>query len=251
MREGLVYSILLLLLNLACRKPYIAPIQKKLNQYLVVDGIINASPQGVTRINLSYTKNIDDTARQVPLNDARVQIESTDGSIYELVLSNDSGLYVSSPLSLSSSNSYRLLIQTGEQKSYRSAFTEVLAAPEIDDISWMETPDLELFVSTKDPSNELKYYRWQYEETWQTRAQTPSFWTVVDGKIVEANEFTQTANCWVTQSSTSILIGNTLSLSSAIINKAPLVRIPKPDKRLSIRYSFLLHQFAISAEAYQ
>jgi hypothetical protein len=253
MRAGKEYNWILLcvLVLFACRKPYIAPVQEQLNQFLVVDGLINASPGGISRFTLSYSKNLNDTTRLYPVNNADLRIEGTDGSIYYLQGVNDSGTYRSLPLQLLASNSYRLLIRTPDNRSYRSAFEPVRIAPPIDSITWEEQPDLAIFLYTSDPANQQQYYRWEFEETYQTSAQTPSFWTVVNGRIVEADASNQTASCWITDASKELLIGNAQQLSTAVVSKALIHTIPKPDRRLSIRYSMLVTQYAISPEAYR
>jgi len=253
MRSSLlyIYFLVFLLSAVACRKPYIAPVQQQPNQFLVVDGLINASPGGVSRFTLSFSKSLGDTALQYPVNNAELRIEGTDGSIYRLEALNDSGVYISAPLQLSTSNNYRLLIRTADNRSYRSAFERVLIAPEIDSVNWEANPDLSFFLYTKDPSNQQQYYRWEFEETYQTTAQNPSFWAVVNGRIVQADASNQTASCWITDPSKELLIGTTTGLSSAVVFKAPLHTISKPDKRLSIRYSMLVRQYAITPEAYR
>lgn len=243
--------LLFLLAFIACRKPYIAPVQERPNQFLVVDGIINLSPNSKTRFTLTYTKNLADTAVVQPISNARVQVVDKNGNGINLNETAVEGVYESDQVTLSAANEYSLLIETVIGKRYQSAFVTGLTAPPIDSIAWEESPDLNFYVYTSDPSNQLKYYRWQFEEVYETRAQTPSFWAVVNGKIQQADETSQTASCWITQFSTDLLIGTTAGLSSAQVHKLPLLTIRKPDKRMAVRYSMLLTQFAISAEAYQ
>lgn len=229
-----------------------APVQELENRFLVVDGLINVGNQEVSVFNLSRTRPIQDSLVDFPEENARVVIEDDIGNQYSLEADNAvSGRYISNPLTLSAERKYGLRIETADGKRYESEKVVPVESPAIDSIVFAETPNLEFYLYSSDPSNSARYFRWQFEETFQTRAQTPSFWAVVNGIIEQANEDTQTESCWITQSSTNLLIGNSVELSSAVISRFPLHAIPKPDKRLSIRYSIEVTQFALTQDAYQ
>src|SRR5882724_7393469 len=78
---------------------------------LVVSGFINAEPNSSTTITLSRTQNVGDAGVSVPELNAQVSIEAQGGAIFNLQ-SQGNGDYLSDPLSLDISNSYRLKIAT-------------------------------------------------------------------------------------------------------------------------------------------
>jgi hypothetical protein len=66
-----------------CKKPYEPFVITARNNYLVVDGYINTSLNGVTTINLSRARNLGDTTFDVlHESNGQVTIESSAGNSY-------------------------------------------------------------------------------------------------------------------------------------------------------------------------
>jgi hypothetical protein len=49
-----------------------------------------------------------------------------------------------------------------------SEFAEVRITPQLDSVSWkQENNGVRIYASTHDPNNNTRYYKWDYEETWE------------------------------------------------------------------------------------
>jgi len=106
----------------------------------------------------------------------------------------------------------------------------------------------QVYVDTYDPNNKTHYYRYEYEETWEIAVPYPSVYEVVNNEMVLRSE--NVHHCWKTVKSTDILIVNNEKMESDIIRKFPVHFVPVKGSQLSIRYSILVKQYAMSREAY-
>src|SRR4051812_35741443 len=114
-----------------CRRPYEPPAIKAANHFLVVDGVINATPDGTTTITLTRTRSLSDTVRSIPEGGAKVFIESNSGTGY-LLFERGKGVYTLDHMNLDLSGEYRLKIITVSQATYVSDFVPVKKSPQID-----------------------------------------------------------------------------------------------------------------------
>ncbi|MCW3106680.1 MAG: hypothetical protein JWQ09_1186 [Segetibacter sp.] len=235
----------------ACKKPYEPAVITSGNNYLVVDGFINTTLNGVTTINLSRARNINDSTFDVlPEGNANISIESSNGASYPLQqISN--GKYESNPLSLSSSETYRLNITTANGNRYQSDLVIVKQSPAVDSITWQQKNDVTIYANTHDPANNTKYYRWDFVETWQYTAKYETFTGVSNHLIYYRDSTNFIYNCWSTANSTSIVLGTSAALGQDVISKAPVTTIIQNDTRLGVRYSILVRQYALTQEAFE
>lgn len=235
----------------ACKKAYEPQVLKELNQFLVVNGVINTAVNGQTHINLSRTRNLQDTVVLHPETAASITIEGEGGISFPVPAVNDSGDYISGPLNLNPAAKYRLNIITTEGSKYQSAFVESIQTPPIDSVSWQQPYDIDFFVSTHDPTGQARFYRWDFVETWEYRAQLETPWHIENNNLVSvADASNQTTTCWISAFSKNILLGNSAALSEDRISMMPLHHIPLPDQRINERYSLLVNQYALTDEAY-
>jgi hypothetical protein len=168
------------------------------------------------------------------------------------------GTYVSSPLNLDVNQKYQLAVTTMEGKKYLSDLVTPKPAPPIDSITWQIVYDasaandaLKLYVNAHDPSNNTRYYRWDYTETYQHQSWFQTFWYRVEDMIFPIDNPSQsTYNCWSIGNSTSILLGTSITLSADVISQAVIASFPKDDPRLDVRYSTLVRQYPLDQEAY-
>jgi hypothetical protein len=243
-----------------CRDRYESPVISPDTGYLVVEGFINTGLGG-TSISLSRVNKLNDPVI-AKVTGAVVQVEADNNQVYPLAAKAD-GVYASEQLVLQNDRSYRLTIRTPDNKEYQTAFAKPVATPAIDSISWQYTDSgLEIFVNTHDPANNTKYYRWQYEQTWEIRSSYYStlkyVTTQVQGRPFYSVDFlfpngapdTTKIRCWQGNNSTTIILGSTAKLTKDIISM-PLIDIPRGTRPLSIMYSVLVRQHAITKAEYE
>jgi hypothetical protein len=248
--KSLYLILFLFLAQISCVKSYEPEILKAPNQFLVVDGIINCSPGGVTTISLSRTRNLSDTFINVPELRALVLIESSNNSFALNEVS--SGVYKSAPLNLNTNTSYRLRILTNSGDEYVSEYVPVQITPSIDSVSWQQDNEtINISISTHDPQNESKYFKWEYEETWEYKAAYESILKFVNGQIQFRDSSEMTWRCWLNNASYDILTETTSQLSEdRIVNKI-LTSLPAKSPKLEIRYSIFVRQYSLSKAAYE
>ena len=156
-----------LLLFSSCKKPYAPPVVASGPSVLVVEGTINTGADS-TIIHLTHTIPVSSPAgtQSPPELNATVTVESDANATY-MLSEMGNGYYASAGLNLSPANKYKLKIVTTGNKIYESDFVPVKNSPPIDSLSYqIQTKGLQLNVSTHDPSNNTRYYRWEYNETW-------------------------------------------------------------------------------------
>ena len=249
---------LLFILYAACVKPYNPPAIQAANNYLVVDGIINTGGNAITTIILSRSKNLADTVSFIPELNAQVSIVDSTGATFPLVASNSSGKYLSSALNLNQIDKYKILITTSNGHQYQSAFVRPETTPAIDSLSWLQSPvnnGVTINVITHDPANNTHYYRWDFLETWQHNSPEIAQWVLINGIVTALgadylNDPRQIHKCWTTIPSSHIVVGTSLNLSQDVISLQPVNFIPFNDVRLTVRYSILVNQYALSGDAY-
>jgi hypothetical protein len=246
------YFFTVILTGLAgCRQAYEPPAIKAPNSYLVVDGFINAGANTTSSFNLNRTRNLgDSTTTGIPELKARVSILDAHGTTYTLTDTANTGIYTSAPLTLDVTGQYSISITTSDGQKYASDAVPCRQTPPIDSIFWRQPGDLTVYAATHDPTGNTRYYRYDYAETWEHDAQLKTVWGVSGNRIFATDSTNQKTQCWTTAPSTNVLIATSTALAQDVVPAYPLVTIPQGDPRIDIRYSILVHQYALTEDAY-
>ncbi|HTD41661.1 MAG TPA: DUF4249 domain-containing protein [Mucilaginibacter sp.] len=254
-RKGCIYLILISgVVTASCRKPYEPPVVAVNNNYLVVEGVINAGSDS-TFIKLSRTVKISDKVAIKPESGAVLTIEGDQNTSYPLTETGN-GNYASPGLNLGNTHKYRLRIKTVNNEQYLSDYVEVLNSPPIDSVNYdvkgtLTTPGLNVYVNTHDPNNKVLYYRWDYQETWVIQSYYSSYFksngdTVLGRDLINDN----ITDCWQSDTSSTILLGSTAKLSQDILSNYTIISIPSTSEKLGNKYSILVRQYALTSDAY-
>jgi hypothetical protein len=234
----------------ACLDPYNPPAIANAEKYLVVDGFIN-SGQGKTTFKLSYTRDLGDTVKSnYPIG--KVYVEGESAGSFEL-LSKGNGIFEADQLTLNPSEHYRLHIKLTDGKEYYSEFVEVKSTPAIDELAWEKSDDgVKIFVSSHDGSSKTRYYQWKYNETWEFHSAFYSSLKYQNKEFVSRTQAEEIYTCYQSDYSKSIAVGSSELLEQDIIHKFPLLSVSASNSdKLSVRYSVLVQQYAITKEAFQ
>lgn len=235
----------------SCKKAYEPNIVNDDLRLLVVEGVLNSGNDS-TFINISRTVKLDQGTGINPEKNAQVSVESESGTTYQLEEKND-GEYVAGALPIDPTAKYRLQIKTADGKTYLSTYEEVKVNPEIDNISYDKKSDgLRININTHDASNNARYYRWHYEETWEFNTSFKSFYksngdTVLGRDMVNDDIY----HCWSDDKSRAILLGSSAKLSQDIIKDAQLTSIPAESEKIGVKYSILVKQYALTKNAFE
>ena len=242
-----------------CKKSYAPPEINTNHLFLSVDGLINTGPNNISTFKLTRSQRLSDTVPSIPEKGATVTIKDGTGASYPLMDTGSNGIYVSSVLSLDPAQQYRLSITTSDGNQYASDPVNSKQPPPIDSVNWTlgfdgaaNTEAVNIYVNTHDPSNNTRFYRWDFTETWEHESlfRTP-YLIQQDTNIVFVGDSTQhNWHCWSSALSTNILLGSSNGLNADIISRAPIARIYQNDPRMDIKYSILVRQYALDASAY-
>ena len=250
LRQFPSYPIAVLLLSLiGCKKPYEPPAILSADNLLVVDGVINANPGGETSIILSRTRRLTDTMEFVAEAGARVSIESNHNENF-LLNEKPEGKYTSNPLALAAGKQYRLRIRTADGTEYESEFVSLLQTPPIDSVTWNQDQHVFIYVNTHDPQNNTRYYRWDFVETWEYHSVYESILEFVNGQIVFRDPANYVDRCYDSAAAPSILTSSTVRLAEDIVKDFQINRIERNSDKISVRYSILVKQYALTRKAF-
>jgi hypothetical protein len=241
-----------------CKKPYSVPGFKANSRILSIDGVINTGAAKRSQFNITRSVNLSDTLPFTPELNASVQIVDIDGYAFPLTDTGSNGGYFSGPLNLDPNRKYQLSVVTAGGKKYLSDFVSSKAAPAIDSVYWtldddavLGTQVINVYLDAHDPSNNTRYYRWDFEETWQNRSRYESKWMVIGDSIYPLSPENELYNCWKYGNSTNIIIGSTIQLSADVVSKQHIAKFIKNDEKFDVEYSMLVRQYPLDAEGYK
>ena len=187
----------------------------------------------------------DDTGGEIPLTEIEPGLYQSDPSLYKGI----------------PGNSYQLFFEV-EGASYESSWMLMKDGASIQDMYWQlenqngdnESPEgVQFYLSTSDPEQETRYYRWTYTETWEFLVPYPAIgvWNRQTDRpdYYEPDSIPQ--RCWRMDTSSQILIATTEGLSEDKVVDLPIHQVSTQENKLRHKYSLLVNQYSISEETYQ
>ncbi len=222
------------------------PVVAEEKELLVVEAFIMDQP-GTDTVKLSKSIPLGRLNEAKPLSDCFVTINDDLGNIH-LLTEQKAGTYITDSATFRGmiGRIYSLHIRTLNGINYESYPTEMKAVPPIDSIYYEKTvikegvgvffkiDGCQIYLDTHDSSNNCKYYRWDYSETW----------------VLRLPFFVVNQTCWITEKSRPINIKSTAAFDEAKIIKHPINFINNVTDRLKRKYSILVNQYSISEDEY-
>ena len=253
--KKLSYIILSLLCIASCKEKYTAELKNSDKSALVVEGFLNAGV-GPTTISLTRSYGVNSNGTIPRVTNAQVTVEGNDGSTSFALTETgtNTGVYRNPQLNLVASKQYRLRIRTTGGKEYLSDFVPVKMSPPIDSINWKwENNGVMIYANTHDATNNSRYYKWDYEETWEiitnyySTIKTLSNFTILPRNFPSED----VSHCWKYDNSRTIMIGSSAQLQSDVIFESALYQVPANNERIGERYSVLVKQSVLTPQAYE
>lgn len=240
-------------------EPYNVEVTSGTNKILVVNASLTDEVKShFARISYSFPiGHREGTA----VSGASVWIEDDEG-IQALMLETEPGYYqTDSCFAGVVGKSYFLHITTSDGREYISSKEKLNASPPIDSIygEFRILPSREnetvrqgvqFFVDSRGDSDVPLNYRYEFEETHQLQVPLLSEYILVVGDSLPRKREPLTNTCYKTRWSKSLILGTTLGLSDNRISKLPVRFIDETDPQLVFRYSLIVKQYSISAEAH-
>ncbi len=215
---------------------------------LVVEGLINVADS--TKINLSRTVIIGNKTTANPEQGATVTIETAQATVATLK-EISKGTYASPILNLDKTQKYRLRIKTRTGGTYLSDLVDVKVTPPIDSVGYTVKSDgIQVYVNTHDDSNSSRYYLYNFSETWKFNTMYSSGLIVQGNQLRDRTASENITTCFASAPSNRIVLNSTVALMQDVVYQAPITFIESTSERISIRYTMLLTQTAITKDAY-
>ncbi|MBO0934847.1 DUF4249 domain-containing protein [Fibrella aquatilis] len=230
----------------SCVDPYRPPEIASPNTFLVVEGNLNGGT-GSSTIKLSRTQNLANANKPSPEQKATIRLE---GTPYSFVETTTKGTYTLASATLPVGSKYQVRIKTGDGKEYLSDPITMKQTPKIDSLTAEVVGNgLQIYVNTHDASNKTRYYRWEYEDTYEFYTPFESPLEYVNKELIQRTG-PPINHCWRTETSSTTLLGSSARLTQDILQKAPLLYLSATSPKLNVNYSILVSQYAQSAEGY-
>lgn len=245
----------------SCTEPYEGTIQG-FDDVLIVNTVITNEYKS-QEVLLSRSYRFEEERAQ-PEEKAHIAINVDSGSqfLFEEV---EPGKYKSvEPFAAELNTNYKLSITTNDGKSYESDSMQLpTEMTTIDEVYAERTTNdngvdgMGIFVNTFDPSNNSKYYRYDFVETYKVIA---PLWSPNDivyiGESVFGPQFNTILRereervCYGSARPTFINLVNTLNLSEDRLTRQSVRFISSDNYILSHRYSILVRQYVQSPAAF-
>ncbi|PJJ84889.1 DUF4249 domain-containing protein [Mucilaginibacter auburnensis] len=232
----------------ACKEKY-TPTLKDINpNYLVIDGFINTGGDS-TIFKISRTFKIDNKAVSAPERSAIVTVES-DGGLNVMLpeLTSKPGTYSIPSLGQDQTKKYRLRVKTKEGKEYLSDFVESKVSQPVNITCEVRHGNvLNMYANSSDPTGKSRYYRFNYEETWEYVAPFLSSLKVVDHQLRD-RVFPQDDiyHCYRYVKSGRIALASTQSLTEDKLADYTLEVIPEESEKIRMQYSIYVEQYVLT-----
>jgi hypothetical protein len=243
----ILFLLATLLLN-NCVTEFI-PHTSEYKELLVVEGLITNMPEAYT-IKLSRPQQLGLPSRPNPVVGCVVNVSDDSGQSFSFS-EKAPGIYVSNPSDFQGvvGRFYTLHITTdlnSNNLKYESVPMELRAVPPIDSIYYEKVTLAEsspntifqegckIFLDTHDSTNQCKYLRWEYSETWEVHIP----YTVPNN------------TCWITNNSDVINIKSTTVLAEDKVLRYPLNLVTNSTDKLATKYSIQVNQYSMNEDEY-
>lgn len=255
---------LILLLALAvlasCIKPYDPMIESSVSTVYVVSGTVT-DHEGWQEISVSLSSPIDQPA-YIPVSGCRVDILDDAGNTFPAEESED-GYYRAwiDQQYLNPGTAYQVKVQAPDGTLLESSFDTMMACPPLDSIYYIiedkPTYDpavydrgMQFYVDIDARGYQSQYFQWEVEETWEYHS-PHLLENYYDGQMntVFPPDSTLYA-CWEYYRVPEVFNVSTEGLTGNAYYRLPLHFVDGSTDRLSVLYSMLVKQYALSEGAY-
>ncbi len=232
------------------------------DRILVVEGTItNELKQQVVKLSRSIP--LDATVPDIEEN-ADVQVVDTDGQAFQFSFDPATGVYRSDvAFAARPESAYTLIINTQDGRVYTSS--EVVLPPIVpiarvyaEISSDAGANGIDIFVDSEEAPDEVRYFRYEYEETYKIKVPQPSHftWAIEDYDVgsglyeISLTRRKPETICYSSNYSTGILQSSTRELERNRIFRFPIQHIYRRNPILRERYSILAKQYVQSLQAH-
>jgi Domain of unknown function (DUF4249) len=223
------------------------------NELMVVEGLITDESKQ-HKVTLSRTSKLNELVF-IPEKGATVKLQVNNGFIIPLTETSP-GIYFTPQYAGTIGTAYKLLITTSDNKEYISKEVLLKPTPAIEKV-YAKYPvinssgekGVQIYLDTEDQTNQTRFYRWEYEETYEIKTPYPSKFVWLGGNNITFR-VQAVDNCWASDTSSNVIISTTKAFVNDRVTSLPLKFISSESPELVIKYSLLVKQYALTEEAY-
>ncbi len=255
----IIYLILIVSLP-GCIEPFSPEIDEE-QIILVVDGMLS-NREGYHQVRISRSGSYSEP-QYTPEQGCQVAIEDAEGNRVVL-METEPGLYEQfvEQSFLRTNTAYQLYIRTTDGKEYLSEADSLLPCPPVNRLYYEQEiretfdPDfphygIQFYTDLHIPDQYARDYRWELEETWEYHAPYTIRYYYV-GRITDLGyDSDSLMYCWKTEKVNAINTFSAEHIEGNDVKKIPLAYVSNQSNRLSVKYSLLVKQYALSNTAYQ
>jgi hypothetical protein len=257
--RNIIIGLAILLLTRGCTYPY-TPEVEEVPEMIVISGRIS-SPDGQQMVEVSKSSSYNDPSYN-PVRKCKVVISDDKNNRFDL-WETSPGKYICwiDWSYLTYGNNFRVEVTTPDGKQYQSDYETLQPCPPIDKLYYevkkkeTDNPDnplygIQFFLDTDASGSEAKNFMWDMTETWEYHSKY-EVGDYYDGTINFSPQTYDTLfYCWSTARIYDIFTFTVNDLASGKITRCPLNYVSGETNRLSVKYSLLVKQYAISRNAY-
>jgi len=250
----ILLTALILTGYISCKKPFNANLTSTATGILTVDGPIISGDS--TFITLGRTTALNDTTQNKAELKATVSVEDDQAKLYPFT-ETGKGNYVLGITNFSTTRQYRLDIKTSDGKIYQSDFVLMKVAPPIDSVYFTQTSDATVlfYANTHDPTNNTRYYRWDYKETWEYTSYYGGYMDSIafisyvyknGGINKQYSPPLFVGTCYGSDNSNEIIVGSSAKLANDVIIGEQIGGLAGNSIKIAKIYNMQLHEYALT-----
>jgi len=248
--DKVIYILIVVVIIIyGCVKPYTPATTTTNANVSVVEGIINTGADS-TIIKLSRTVIVTSATTANPETKAIITVENaqaTVGTLTETV----KGTYGVPALNLDNTKQYRIRIKTSNGKTYVSDLVDAKVTPPIDSVGYaINSTGLQVYVNAHDATNNTRYYKYTYDETWQFHAMYQTGYISNGTALSERTPVQQIYYCYGNETSANTVINSTAALTQDVVYQFPITANAATSEKIETKYSIYITQFGLTPEAY-
>ncbi len=245
----------------SCVEPY-TPETTGYDEMLMIEGIIFDDPTMMPKVTISRSIPLSREGGYIHETGAAVSVECDDGTSFPFFEINP-GLYVPSgaPVIPEQGKKYRLLVVTGDQKVYASAYEPYIPPTPIDSVTFRAEytkvsefgeweHGLKFYANASSSDDKPVYLRWLLDATYNYSVPFPCNF-IWNGDSVVNYRGPDYRFCWKSLEIPGIFIADSYGMEGNRVADAELNFVSQYGDQLTIRYSLNVVQLSIPKSAYE
>lgn len=244
----------------ACIKPFSPEIEGDAAHKIVISGRIT-NTEGWQEVNISFSSPVKDD-EYIPFSGCQADIRDNKGNIFTLseLKAGSYQAWIGQEY-LQTGTAYMVSVRTPAGDRIESAYDTLIESAPLDSVYYAieEIPttdpdiykhNMQFYVDLVGDVFQSKYYKWEVKETWEYHSPHPLEY-YYDGKWhdVIPPDYSKMV-CWTNKMVKDVFLLSTKKLSQNLSLKNPLHFIDGHTSRLSVLYSILVTQQALTESTY-